>query len=118
MARTSAAEKVFGGVSVGSRSYPSYPAHHFITSEARWRNLPGLSGCLLLGFSFVGRLPRENGWVAPENGRQHRPGIFEAPFRESPKDRTIDHLFVSDKLSLVKLCEDTVSEGFLDCFEF
>ena len=27
------------------------------------------------------------------------------------------YVIVSDKLSLVKLCEDTVSEGFLDCFE-
>ena len=27
------------------------------------------------------------------------------------------HVIVSDKLSLVKLCEDTVSEGFLHRFE-
>ena len=42
--------------------------------------------------------------------------------RRSPEARMVlreylRYVIISDKLSLVKLCEDTVSEGFLDCFE-
>jgi hypothetical protein len=91
MARTRAAEKVFRwDAALTEATQHTILSHPKGGGAISWVTR-GFAVFSFFFFSFVARLPRENGWVAPENGRQHRPGIFEAPFRESPESCADNH---------------------------